>query len=179
MAKLDGSLGKQKGQQCRIWMDTGEGKGNPLQYSCLENPRDGRAWWAVVYGVAQSQTRLKWRSSSSSRPIDIQRQSFPKPWSRSFQTTATPLSTFPLPFHRTRDKANSSLFVYPLLGVGLKKSLQYYFVWEEEGNHHLLCASFMPGILLAFHVCWLPSHSSSLGQTSITSPIPQIWKLRV
>ena len=37
----------------------GEGNGNPLQCSCLENPRDGRAWWAAVYGVAQSQTRLK------------------------------------------------------------------------------------------------------------------------
>ena len=37
----------------------GEGNGNPLQYSCLENPRDGGAWWAAVYGVAQSQTRLK------------------------------------------------------------------------------------------------------------------------
>ena len=37
----------------------GEGNGNPLQYSCLENPRDGRAWWAAVYGVAQSRTRLK------------------------------------------------------------------------------------------------------------------------
>ena len=35
------------------------GHGNPLQYSCLENPRDGQAWWAAVYGVAQSQTRLK------------------------------------------------------------------------------------------------------------------------
>ena len=34
------------------------GLGNPLQYSCLENPRDGGAWWAVVYGVAKSQTRL-------------------------------------------------------------------------------------------------------------------------
>ena len=44
----------------------GEGNGNPLQCSCLENPRDGRAWWAAVYGVAQSQTRLKWLSSSSS-----------------------------------------------------------------------------------------------------------------
>ena len=38
---------------------TGEGNGTPLQCSCLENPRDGGAWWAVVYGVAQSQTRLK------------------------------------------------------------------------------------------------------------------------
>ena len=37
----------------------GEGNGNPLQYSCLENPRDGGAWWAAVCGVAQSQTRLK------------------------------------------------------------------------------------------------------------------------
>ena len=43
----------------------GEGNGNPLQRSCLENPRDGRAWWAAVYGVAQSRTRLKWLSSSS------------------------------------------------------------------------------------------------------------------
>ena len=45
---------------------TGEGNGNPLQYSCLENPRDRGAWWAAVYGVAQSRTRLKRLSSSSS-----------------------------------------------------------------------------------------------------------------
>ena len=46
----------------------GGGNGKPLQYSCLENPRDGGAWWAAVYGVAQSRTRLK-RLSSSSRNI--------------------------------------------------------------------------------------------------------------
>ena len=40
----------------------GEGNGNPLQCSCLENPRDGGAWWAAIYGVTQSQTRLKWLS---------------------------------------------------------------------------------------------------------------------
>ena len=45
---------------------TGEGNGNPLQCSCLENPRDRGAWWAAVYGVAQSHTRLKRLSSSSS-----------------------------------------------------------------------------------------------------------------
>ena len=44
----------------------GEGNGNPLQCSCLENPRDGATWWAAVYGVVQSRTRLKWLSSSSS-----------------------------------------------------------------------------------------------------------------
>ena len=43
-----------------------EGNGNPLQCSCLENPRDRGAWWAAVYRVAQSRTRLKWLSSSSS-----------------------------------------------------------------------------------------------------------------
>ena len=44
----------------------GEGNGNPFQCSCLENPRDVGAWWAPVYGVAQSRTRLKRLSSSSS-----------------------------------------------------------------------------------------------------------------
>ena len=43
---------------------TGDNNGNPLQCSCLENPRDGGTWWAAVYGVAQSQTRLKRLSST-------------------------------------------------------------------------------------------------------------------
>ena len=46
-----------------LWC-TGEGNGNPLQYSCLENPRDGGAWWAAVYGVTQSWTGRKRLSSS-------------------------------------------------------------------------------------------------------------------
>ena len=45
----------------------GEGNGNPLQYSCLGNPRDGGAWWAAIHGVAQSWTQLKRLSSSSSK----------------------------------------------------------------------------------------------------------------
>ena len=44
----------------------GEGNGKPLQYSCLENPRDGEAWWAAIYGVAQSRTRLKRLSNTAS-----------------------------------------------------------------------------------------------------------------
>ena len=47
---------------------TEDGNGNPLQCSCLENPRDGGAWWAAIYGVAQSQTRLKRLSSRNSFP---------------------------------------------------------------------------------------------------------------
>ena len=49
----------------------GEGNGNPLQCSCLENPRDGGVWWAAVYGVAQSRTRPKRLSSSSSRKMVV------------------------------------------------------------------------------------------------------------
>ena len=51
----------------------GEGNGNPPQCSCLENPRDGGSWWAAVYGVAQSRTRLKQLSSSSSMSMGAQR----------------------------------------------------------------------------------------------------------
>ena len=50
---------------------TGEGNGNPLQSSCLENPRDRGAWWAAVYGVAQSRTQLKWLSSSSRHRLTL------------------------------------------------------------------------------------------------------------
>ena len=51
----------------------GKGNGNPLQCSCLESPRDGGAWWAAVYGVAQSWTRLK-RLSSSSNLLSLSEQ---------------------------------------------------------------------------------------------------------
>ena len=58
--------------------DKGEGNGNPLQYSCLENPRDIGAWWAAVYGVTQSCTQLK-QLSSSSIPLIKQNVDFKKP----------------------------------------------------------------------------------------------------
>ena len=51
----------------------GEGNGNPLQCFCLENPRDGGAWWAAVYGAVQSRTQLKQLSSSSSSIVCIPR----------------------------------------------------------------------------------------------------------
>ena len=63
------SSSKQTGTPVSFWNISShcrEGNGTPLQCSCLENPRDGGAWWAAVCGVAQSQTRLKWFSSSSS-----------------------------------------------------------------------------------------------------------------
>ena len=65
---------KRTTQKVHSWEFTvsrvGEGNGNPLQCSCLENPRDGGAWWVAVYGVAQSRTRLKrFRTSSTSKTL--------------------------------------------------------------------------------------------------------------
>ena len=54
---------------CEVRQVIGEGNGNLLQCSCLENPRDGGAWWAAIYGVSQSRTWLKRLSSSSSRQV--------------------------------------------------------------------------------------------------------------
>ena len=53
-----GIPGKVRVISCSLNQDLGEGNGTPLQYSCLENPTDGGAWWAAVHGVATSQTRL-------------------------------------------------------------------------------------------------------------------------
>ena len=60
------SRSKRRGFDPTVGRSPGEEHGNPLQQSCLENPRDGGAWWAAVYGVAQSWTRLESLSSSSS-----------------------------------------------------------------------------------------------------------------
>ena len=59
---------------------SGGGNGNPLQTSCLENPRDGGAWWAAVFGVAQSRTRLKRLSSSSSITLLLSGQHCARNW---------------------------------------------------------------------------------------------------
>ena len=66
LAVLDHKKGRISGHVLITSVQVGEGNGNPLQFSCLENPRDSGAWWAAVYGVTQSRTRLKRLSSSSS-----------------------------------------------------------------------------------------------------------------
>ena len=74
MRWLDGITDSRDVSFSKLW-EIGEGNGNPLQCSCLENPRDGGAWWAAVYGVAQSRTRLK-QLSSSSREIVKDREAW-------------------------------------------------------------------------------------------------------
>ena len=79
----------------------GEGNGNPLQCSCLENPRDGGALWADVYGVAQSRTRLKRLSSNSS--------SVPQPWKWVYNSSAV-IFQFYLKF--TKSAPSWSLYIW-------------------------------------------------------------------
>ena len=52
----------------------GEGNGNPLQCSCLENPRDGEAWWEAIYGVAQRWTRLKQLSTGIKETVEWRKE---------------------------------------------------------------------------------------------------------
>ena len=93
-----------------------EGNGNPLQCSCLENPRDGGAWWAAVYGVAQSRTRLKRLSSSSSSKSKVYRDQLAcsqlaTPWSALLPLpTPTDLPTSPWDFlvgYKTAERAGA------------------------------------------------------------------------
>ena len=85
-----------------------EGNGNPLQCSCLENPRDGGAWWASVYGVAQSWTRLKPLSSSSSKLSDFPRGSMVKRLPTMQETWVQPLGLVDL---LEKDMATHSSFL--------------------------------------------------------------------
>ena len=66
----------------------GEGNGNPLQCSCLESSRDGGAWWAAIYGVTQSWTRLRWLSSSNNLFFSAKFQDIStEKWSMSLEIT--------------------------------------------------------------------------------------------
>ena len=90
---------------------SGEGNGNPLQYSCLENPRDGGAWWAAVYGVAQSRTRLKRLSSSSRISAMICLIPSPRKFSEATISDSVPIKRR---LRMDRNKWSSPCHVYPL-----------------------------------------------------------------
>ena len=116
-----------------------EGNGNPFQCSCLENPRDGGAWWAAVYGVAQSETRLKRLSSSSSSRVDLPGESNGNPLQYSclespkdggawwvavhgVVKSQTQLSNFPFTFHfhalEKEIATHSSVLAWRIPGTG-------------------------------------------------------------
>ena len=137
-----------------------EGDGNPLQCSCLENPRDGGAWWAAVYGVTQSRTRLKRLSSSSS---SVQANNWmcwcPQslfllkllalPWVMKicFETKSwmLKLSHFFLNYHKK----------HPLLNGGIPESR---VGWGERASHCLIFVNTIPSLFSWFgrnkHMTW-------------------------
>ena len=110
--------------------------GNPLQCSCLENPRDGGAWWAAIYGVAQSQTRLKRLSSSSMQIMQL------KPKCQS-GTACSPVSNDELFIHclgykvacavgQTRKQMPALLNVAFLLSIRKMLLLLCHHCWNLE-----------------------------------------------
>ena len=89
----------------------GEGNGNPLQYSCLENPRDGGAWWAAVYGVAQGRTWLKRLSSSSTLLFHIHQEAL--------------FSSFLLSAIRVVSSVYPSLLIFLLANFDIQSSISH------------------------------------------------------
>ena len=109
----------------------GEGNGNPLQYSCLENPRDGGAWWAAVYGVAQSRTQLKQLSSSSSSSF-CQMYWIGTVLSATQLTETAYLSHFPkCGFLRALCSRSRHLFTEKGHSTRLEKSYHSFIAWNR------------------------------------------------
>jgi len=104
----------------------GEGNGNPLQYSCLENPRDRGAWWAAVYGVTQSQTRLKQLSSSSSSSSPPEQNLVFHTASPSHQASGTSLLT-----SSTREHTEKIRTTVPLASRTNNTITESYPKWKE------------------------------------------------
>ena len=137
----------------------GEGNGNPLQCSCLENPRDRGAWWAAVYGVAQSQIRMKRLSSSSNYSASTLYTLFYLTllWNCVLKDL---LSIIPL---RTSDIQTYIIFLYlPLLHFkdAVFCCLLFLFVclftnWRLMATLHLanLLASFFSTVFSHFMIC--------------------------
>ena len=97
---------------------TGEGNGNPVQWSCLENPRDGRAWWAAIYGVAQGWTRLKWLSSSSQALWTGKMEILSKKiWLLCLGADCWPRHIYFILLSKSQSLSYNHLFTYGLLGI--------------------------------------------------------------
>ena len=115
----------------------GEGNGTPLQYSWLENPMDGRAWWAAVHGVAKSWTRLKWLSSSQAYFL------FPSQNAISFLIPLLPKTHFLLPL--SNQELTFILAFYRLVSIKTSDSLlNYCFLRENILGWHQTSVNLSP-----------------------------------
>ena len=136
---------------------TGEGNGNPPQCSCLDNPRDRGAWWAAVYGVAQSQTRLKRLSSSNvindnpswhltdspavngatghSRSLDTRKVI---PVSTVKQTLRETDNEFELRYQQTFSDLTSQLHITPGTAYQSSEQVMYELLWDGINWGHIM-----------------------------------------
>ena len=128
----------------------GEGNGNPLQYSCLENPRDGRAWWAAVYGVAQSWIQLKRLSGSSIHTHTYINVHVPV-W---------PLSPFLPPFLLSPFPPSIHLSSW-IFGISITQSLPVWVTAIEHGGTILRASKDEVFCFLSFHWLLLGLHAVS------------------
>ena len=147
----------------------GERTGNPLQCSCLENPRDWGAWWAAVYGLAQSWTRQKWLSSSSMHAwmweLDYKESWAPKNWcfwTVVFEKTLeSPLDSKEIqPVH---PKGGQSWLL--IEGLILKLKLQYFghLIWRTDSLGKTLVLGIIEGRRRGRQrIIWLDGISDSM-----------------
>ena len=114
----------------------GEGNGNPLQYSCLENPVGRGAWWATVHRVAQSQTQLKRLSSSSSKQVGP--ESFGTAEATISKVKRQPLEWEKIIGNETTDKGLISKIYKQLIQPNTRKTNNPIKKWEKDLNRHSL-----------------------------------------
>ena len=113
----------------------GEGNGNPLQYSCLENPVGRGAWWATVHRVAQSQTQLK-RLSSSSSSKQVGPESFGTAEATISKVKRQPLEWEKIIGNETTDKGLISKIYKQLIQLNTKKTNNPIKKWEKDLIRH-------------------------------------------
>ena len=149
---------------------SGEGNGNPLQYSCLENPRDRGAWWAAVYGVAQSRIWLKRLSSSSSIMSSANSESF----------TSHSICCCSVEFDSLQPHGLQHTRLYCVLSFTVSQSLLKLMSIESmmPRNHLILCCpllllpSIIPSIRVFSNQLGLPPCGHSIGVSVSASVLP-------
>ena len=126
---------------------TGDRNGNPLQCSCLENPRDGGAWWAAVYEVPQGQTQLKRLSSSSSSTVVL---------FLIFWGTSKLFSIVDAPVYIPTNKAQGFCFLYIFVIICYFLSFRKYpfsLVWGISHCWFWFAFFWWSGKLNTLHMC--------------------------
>ena len=119
---------------------TREGNGNPLQCSCLENPRDGGAWWAAVHGVAQSRTRRKRLSSSSSSNFRIRNSNVrPKMYTQMLTAVLSVISKDGSNPDVHQHWMNTEIVLHPHYGILLRIKGSELFRQQHRWNSKQLC----------------------------------------